>query len=170
MVLIERCQNVQYIIICCLWSFNPKTSQGACAEPGPSLKGPIVGMWVTEQDLRAMEEGDLAWITFFFTSSLTWKTHGTKMHYGKMARSAGKPCHPCGFCHVPPTKHCSRLCSPFHANISLILSADVNHLPNCLCVKIFLNIFRKRSWLKESFVFSGAQKQKKFPLVIHCND
>lgn len=147
MVLIERCQNVQYIIICCLWSFNPRTSQGACAEPGPSLKGPIVGMWVTEQDLRAMEEGDLAWITF-----------------------SGKPCHPCGFCHVPPTKHCSRLCSPFHANISLILSADVNHLPNCLCVKIFLNIFRKRSWLKESFVFSGAQKQKKFPLVIHCND
>lgn len=75
MVLIERCQNVQYIIIC-LWSFNPRTSQGARAEPGPSLKGPIVGMWVTEQDLRAMEEGDLAWITFV---CLQWTTKTEKV-------------------------------------------------------------------------------------------
>ncbi|KAK3575103.1 hypothetical protein QTP86_020701, partial [Hemibagrus guttatus] len=64
-------------------------------------------------------------------ASLTWGTHGTRMHYGKKAswwrqchalgnillKNLGS-CHPCGCYfdtyHLP--KHCCRPCTPFHGN------------------------------------------------------
>ena len=84
----------------------------------PLLKVPTMGMWASELDLRAMEEGNLVWwITFSFTSRgwpgtcalLTWGTHGTRMHDRKKASlwmqcdALGNvllgnlgSCHPCG--------------------------------------------------------------------------
>ena len=51
-----------------------------------------MGTWASELDHRAMEEGGLIWwIMFSFTShgwscvSLTWGTHGTRVHYWKKA-------------------------------------------------------------------------------------
>lgn len=103
-------------------------SKACCLDPCPTPRPPWMVMWTSQLDNRAMGDGDLVWwITLFFpitwisaSAFLTWKRHGTRMHYGKII-SGRSQCEALGYVLL------GKLCSSVLAVIWTLL----RHAPRC---------------------------------------
>ena len=89
LVLIERCQNIQCITVCCVWGCIAADQSGCPCWP------PKIKQWAhAHQNWTSVQWKKVACLmnNFSLTSrgwqvaSLTWGTHGIRMHYGKKAR------------------------------------------------------------------------------------
>ncbi|KAK3520557.1 hypothetical protein QTP70_026490 [Hemibagrus guttatus] len=121
-------------LVGCSQSVVPQTSQGAHADPMHRQQWGFEHQnWTTEQWKKVAwsDESRFLHVDGRVCASLTWGTHGTRMHYGKKVSQRRQchalgnvllgnlgSCHPCGCYfdtyHLP--KHCCSPCTPFHGN------------------------------------------------------
>ena len=142
LVLTERCQNTQCVIVCCIWGCIGADQSGCPCWPLTTTEK--ANSWHRASELHhgVMEEGGLAYITFSFTScgwlaylGSTWH-HDALWEEGQLAEavwcfgqcSAGKPW-------VLPSTwmllwHLPEHCTPFHGN-GLMAVASFSRIMHC---------------------------------------
>ena len=126
--MIERCQNTLCITVCCLWGCKATHQSGCSHWPLSTAKSANNGH---VSIIFGPRSNGRRWPSHGWPcacASLTWGTHGTRMHYGKRAirwrqcNDLGNvllwnlgSCYPCG-CYFDTyhlLKHCCRSCTPF---------------------------------------------------------